>query len=149
MNAAELFGHWRVVRRGLLEALDRLTDQQLGFMPHERLWSLGTVARHIANAEEGWFRHIATGELEAWPPFVIEGEATVESVKNLLAETHRRTEEYLTTLDATELDRTIEAPWGAGLSQRWIIWHVLEHEIHHRAEIYLMLGMMGMEAPEV
>ena len=51
MNAAEFFGHWRTVRRGLLEALDMLDDEQLDFVPREGLWSLGTVARHIANAE--------------------------------------------------------------------------------------------------
>ena len=39
--------------------------------------------------------------------------------------------------------------WGAELTVRWIIWHVLEHEISHRGEIYLMLGMMGMEVPDV
>jgi len=26
---------------------------------------------------------------------------------------------------------------------------VLEHEIHHRGEIFLMLGLMDMEAPDI
>jgi uncharacterized damage-inducible protein DinB len=26
---------------------------------------------------------------------------------------------------------------------------VQQHEIHHRGEIYLMLGLMGMQAPDV
>ena len=50
MNAAELFGHWKVVRRDLLRALDLLADEQLAFVPREGLWSLGKVARHIAEA---------------------------------------------------------------------------------------------------
>jgi uncharacterized damage-inducible protein DinB len=48
-----------------------------------------------------------------------------------------------------DLDSGFEAPWGAEVTLRWVIWHVLEHEIHHRGEIYLMLGMMGLEAPDV
>jgi uncharacterized damage-inducible protein DinB len=42
-----------------------------------------------------------------------------------------------------------QLPWGAQVSMGWAVWHVLEHEIHHRGEIYLMLGLLGMEAPDV
>jgi uncharacterized damage-inducible protein DinB len=149
MNADELLRHWRTVRRGLFLALDQLTDEQLAFVPREGMWSLGTVARHIANAEEGWFRYVATRELDEWPPFVEEASATVESIKDLLAEVHDRTEAYLGLVDDAAFEREITAPWGATFNLRWILWHVLEHEIHHRGEIYLMLGLLGVEAPDV
>jgi uncharacterized damage-inducible protein DinB len=148
VNAAELFGHWRSVRRHLLQALDQVTDEQLEFVPRKGLWSLGTVARHIAEAEEGWFRYVATRELDQWPEFADEDYPTAESIKNLLTEVHRRTKTYLESLDITDLDRIVTAPWEAEFSLRWIIWHVLEHEIHHRGEIFLMLGLMGLEAPD-
>jgi uncharacterized damage-inducible protein DinB len=150
MNANELFGHWTVVRRGLLQALDELTDAQLGFVPRAGMWSLGTVARHIANAEEGWFRYAATRELAEWPgEYTAQEFPTVESIKALLSEVHGRTEAFLKTLDVADLDQDLEMPWSEQLSLRWITWHVLEHEIHHRGEIYLMLGLMGREAPDV
>jgi uncharacterized damage-inducible protein DinB len=47
------------------------------------------------------------------------------------------------------VDQVLRTPWDEDLPLRWIIWHVLEHEISHRGEIYLMLGLMGMEAPDV
>ena len=31
----------------------------------------------------------------------------------------------------------------------WIIWHTLENGLHHRGEIYLMLGLMGMSASDI
>ncbi len=126
-----------------------VTDEQLRFVPREGLWSLGTVARHIANAEDGWYRYVATRQLDEWPAFDEDEVLTVAKVKELLTEVHGRTEAFLSSVDAKEVDRTVEAPWGARLPLRWIIWHVLEHEIHHRGEIYLMLGLMGMEAPDV
>jgi uncharacterized damage-inducible protein DinB len=149
MNADELLRHWRAVRRGLYAALDQLDDEQLAFVPREGMWSLGTVARHIANAEEGWFRYVAARELDEGPPFVVEEPATVESIKGLLAEVHDRTETYLRAVADADLNRAITAQWGETLTLQWILWHVLEHEIHHRGEIYLMLGLMGMEAPDV
>jgi uncharacterized damage-inducible protein DinB len=149
MNAAEQFAYWKSVRSGLFEALDKLTDDQLAFTPGEGLWSLGKVACHIAEAEEGWFRYVVTRELADWPEFDPVDYPTVESVKKLLASVHDRTLHYLSTVDAKDLDRMIAAPWGPEFSLRWVVWHVLEHEIHHRGEIFLMLGLMGMEAPDV
>jgi uncharacterized damage-inducible protein DinB len=149
MNAVKRFRHWQSVRRGLIEALDMLNDEQLQFVPRKGLWSLGQVACHIADAEDGWFRYVATGELGEWPQFEAEEYPTVESVKRLLTEVHDRTEVYLTNLDDADLEQIILAPWGSRFPLRWIIWHVLEHEISHRGEIYLMLGLMGMEAPDV
>ena len=74
---------------------------------------------------------------------------TVESIKALLSEVHARSETYLEAIDAADLDQSLEMSWGEELSLRQVIWHVLEHELHHRGEIYLMLGLMGMEAPDV
>jgi uncharacterized damage-inducible protein DinB len=150
MNAKELFGHWAGVRRDLFKALDQLSDAQLNFVPREGLWSLGTVARHIANAEEGWFRYAVTRELDKWPgEYTADAYPTVESIKALLSEVHTRTEAYLVTVDADELDAMLKMPWDEQLSLSGVIWHVLEHEIHHRGEIFLMLGLMGLEAPDI
>jgi uncharacterized damage-inducible protein DinB len=30
--------------------------------------------------------------------------------------------------------------------RQWIVWHVLEHEIHHGGELSLALGMSGVES---
>ena len=150
MNAQELFGHWAEVRDGLIKALDQLTDEQLGFVPHERLWSLGRVARHIASAEEGWFRYAVTSELTEWPAeYTVEEYPTVQAVKTLLTDVHTRTDAYLSTIDAADVDQIIDLPWDSQVPLRWIIWHVLEHEIHHRGELFLMLGLLGIEAPDV
>jgi len=129
--------------------MDQLTDDQLAFVPREGLWSLRTVALHIATAEEGWFRYVVTGQLDKWPEVDESEYPTVLSIKALLTRVHAHTQAYLQSLDVTDLDRVIITSWGAKVSLRWIIWHVLEHEIHHRGEIYLMLGLMGMEAPDV
>jgi uncharacterized damage-inducible protein DinB len=149
MYIAHLLDHWKEVRRDLFRALDKITDEQLNFVPREGLWSLGQVARHIAQAEEFWFRFIVRRELAEQPRFSAEAYPTVKSVKALLTEVHDRTEAYLVTLSEADLGHTFATPWGEEPSLRWIIWHVFEHEIHHRGEIFLMLGLMGMEGPDI
>ena len=150
MNARQVFSHWSVIRQGLVAALDKLANDQLDFVPRDGLWSLGTVARHIANAEEGWFRYAVTREHAEWPAaYGVTSYPSVDSIGVLLAEVHARTEAYLGTVDADRLDEVVDLPWEAELTLRQIIRHVMEHEISHRGEIYLMLGLMGLEAPDV
>jgi uncharacterized damage-inducible protein DinB len=43
----------------------------------------------------------------------------------------------------------VQLPRGAQTIIGWVLWHVLVHEIHHRGEIFLMPGLMGIEAPDV
>jgi uncharacterized damage-inducible protein DinB len=155
MNADQLFGHWDSVRQGLLQALGQLMDEQLQFTPRPELRTIGAVACHIASAEDGWFRYVAWHQTPDWPADFSESEyASVAALKDLLGRVHGRTKAYLATIAAdspspAEVDQTIVLPWGPRVPLRWVIWHVLEHEIHHRGEIYLMLGLTGMEAPDV
>ena len=149
MSTKELFERWTCVRAGLYEALDQLTDEQLDYIPREGMWSLGAATLYIAHAEEAWFHHWMTGKTEGPPEYSSQDYPTVESIKSLLVEVHARTEAYLETLEVVDLDETFETVWGRKGTIRWVFWHVLEHEIHHRGEIYLMLGLLGMEAPDV
>ncbi|MBN1965722.1 MAG: DinB family protein [Anaerolineae bacterium] len=149
MNARTHFKHWDIVREDLIDAIDRLSEEHLDFVPVAGLWSLGTVLRHIANAEEGWFRYVVERQYNEWPPdYTAEDYPTIASVKALLAETHARTDAYLEALDEADLDTRIPTS-GGDTSIRWVIWHVIEHEIHHRGEVFLMLGMLGIAAPDI
>ncbi len=107
------------------------------------------MACHIAEAEDGWFRHVIQGELDDWPEYTAAAYPTVAAVKDLLTAVHAQTDAYLKTVNVADLDRIIETSWGKRFTLNWIIWHVFEHEIHHRGEIFLMLGLLGLQGPDI
>ena len=150
MKAQDVFFHWEQVRLELFQAIDMLDDAMLDFVPREGLWSLGDTLRHIANAEEGWFRYVVERQYDEWPPaYSAEDYPSVQSIKKLLTDVHSRTEVYLEPLSWDDMETEIEAPWGHQYALKWIIWHIIDHEIHHRGEVFLMLGLMGIEAPDI
>ena len=151
MDAVTLFGHWADVRQGLLQALDSLSDDQLAFRPREGLWSLHETVCHIAGCEDSWFRCYVTRELKGWEEadYKPADYPTIADLKSLLGAVHARIENMYAQDGDAKLTAEVELPWGARVSHEWVAWHVLEHEIHHRGEIYLMLGLLGMEAPDV
>lgn len=150
MKLSRMFDQWRQVRSGLLVTMDKFSDHELSFIPFDSSRSVGQIMLHIAGAEEGWFRYVIGREYDEWPPeYSLADYPAVGSIKALLTEVHARTEAYLDLQDLADLDSMIDAPWGKSIPHGWIIWHVLEHEIHHRGELSLTLGLLGREGLDV
>ena len=105
---------------------------------------------HIADAEDGWLRCVLTRELDEWPDYyTLDNYSDKLAIKQALELVHNRMVNYIKALKETDLSRTITAPWGAELQVGWVLWHVLEHEIHHRGELSLILGLLGREGLDV
>ena len=150
MKLSHIFSHWVRVRKGLLEMIDNFNEEDLSFVPYDGAWSVKDILFHIATAEDGWFRYCVTKEVGEWPSDIeTEDYSTAESLKTLLAEIHSRTVSNLGTTDISEFDRVVELPWGPEVPLNWIFWHLLEHEIHHRGELSLILGLLGREGLDV
>lgn len=150
MELNQIFSHWKQVRTDLLSTIDKFNDIDLTYTPFQTSWSVGQIMLHIANAEEGWFRYAVTRELEQWPePYCLESYPTKEDIKSTLGAIHTRTEQYLESLNGVDITQVIAVPWGENLPLLWIIWHVVEHEIHHRGELSLILGLLGRKGLDV
>ena len=148
MKAKEMYRYWDLARQDLVEALGRLTDEQLGFVPKEGMRSIGDVARHIVDAEAGWVSLVVLEEDEAWPEYPADELPTVQSILDEMERVHAVTEQLLEEHDVEWLNETREK-WGGTFSLRWVFWHILDHEIHHRGEIFLMMGMLGVKVPDI
>ncbi len=50
-----------------------------------------------------------------------------------------------------EWEQTYEGEPGepASFTRRWVIWHLIEHDLHHGGEISLTLGIHGLAAPDL
>jgi uncharacterized damage-inducible protein DinB len=150
MNPDQIFSHWKQIRADLLSTIDKFNDVDLAYVPFNASWSVGQIMLHIADAEEGWFRYAVTRELDQWPEqYCIENYPAKGDVKAVLATVHTHTEQYLESLNDADLAQLIVVPWDESIPLLWIIWHVVEHEIHHRGELSLILGLLGREGLEV
>jgi len=143
----QLFGHWGQVRAHLLATIAKFEEADLHYRPFADAMSAGQIMTHIADAEEGWFRYVITGERNEWPTeYTLQNYPSKEVIGQLLDQVHGRTESFLATLELADLERQVQVPWGDDtFTLGWIIWHVLEHEIHHRGELSLILGLLGRE----
>ena len=150
MKLMELFEHWTEVRSGLVRAAQLFRPDELSYSPFPGARSVAETLLHIANAEEGWFRYAVTKERAEWPEApAAKDYPSPEAVLSLLSTVHGETLAYLAPLDADEFHHTVRTPWGEELALGQVIWHVIDHEIHHRGELSLILGLLGRDGLQV
>jgi uncharacterized damage-inducible protein DinB len=136
---------WVQVREGLISTIDKFSDQELSFgTPDSR--SVAEIMLHIAHEEAIEVSYAVTRELEALPnAYNAKDYTTKASIVATLNGVHEPTLAYLRTVSDLDLLAELELPWGQKSRALDMLWHVLEHEVHHRAELSLVLGMLGRE----
>lgn len=144
MRINELIGYWEQVREGLFVTIKKFSERDLDYTPFPGGYSVAQLILHIAHEEEGEVRYGITREIPTWPDeFTRAQYPTLESMVTLLGEVHGRTVEYLKSLQDAHLELEITTSWGQKYTMADTFWHVLEHEIHHRGELSLILGLLG------
>ena len=144
MDLEYLTSHWASVRAGLLETIGKFRDNQLEFRPFATSWSARQTILHIAQEEHGEFGYGIIQALEAFPgEYNPKDYPNKASLISLVESVHAQTLIYIERLAEDDLGRVIETPWGKSYRLIEMLGHLIEHEIHHRAELSLMLGMLG------
>jgi uncharacterized damage-inducible protein DinB len=153
---------WGTYQQGLVEIIEPLSPAQLALPASTHHWSIGVLAQHIIANRVWWFQ-VWMGEgspdlapIAHWNPADKEEQFTLESAELVagLEATWQMIADALARWTPADLAHSFPSP--AQLSEeekrifgertrQWIIWHVLEHEIHHGGELSLALGNNGLQ----
>jgi uncharacterized damage-inducible protein DinB len=138
---------WKRLNEDLIRLVDYVPDDKLDWSPKEDLWSFRRLFWHLAEARDQWMtRAINDGQ-----PNVAGGDDVgKDDLRELLRGTWQRIERTLN--DQAKLDATYRDRWWAAAppyTGHWVAFHLLEHDIHHRADMLMYLGLLGAETPQV
>jgi uncharacterized damage-inducible protein DinB len=149
-----IYANWRGYQEKLHTCIAPLTDEQLCLQPAPHMWPVGQLAQHIIAVRAGWFSGTLQEPDPAMSAYMEWGQR--ESPARSAAELARGLEETWTFIEArlqrwTDDDgaQTFPDEWDGEVhevSRSWVIYHVLEHDLHHGGEISLILGMHGLPA---
>jgi uncharacterized damage-inducible protein DinB len=148
---------WHTYQTQLSEALAPLTHDQLALRPAPQLRSIDELARHILGVRAGWFHNIlgegddAFGAYHDWDQPDAPARTASELV-NGLAATWQGMQAALAHFTPDDLAQMVTGERkGQPFAYRrgWVVWHVLEHDLHHGGEIGYSLGIHGLQAPDL
>jgi uncharacterized damage-inducible protein DinB len=143
------------VRQGTKEAVAGLAEADLDLAVAPGAPSIGRLYAHVGSSE-AWLIHKLwrrESPPASWKPLFAYGNLakpfpegprpTIAELGSLLDEIREATRLALMKTNDHELDRaSITTPDGPA-TLRWVLFHVLEHEAHHRGQITLTLRAAG------
>ncbi len=144
-----IYENWSGYNKRLQACIAPLTDEQIQLQPAPRMWPLGQVVQHIISVRAGWFSGTLQDPDPAMSAYMEWGQrgSPARSAAELargLDETWAFIEERLRRWTPEDCAKTFPDEWDGQvveLSRSWVIYHVLEHDLHHGGEASLILGM--------
>jgi uncharacterized damage-inducible protein DinB len=110
-------------------------------------FTLGDLVRHIAVAERYMFAENLQGRPSRYTSHGKELADGREAVLAFLERLHAESREIFARLSDEELQRKCKTPGGAEIPVWKWLRAMVEHEIHHRGQIYIYLGILGVPTP--
>jgi uncharacterized damage-inducible protein DinB len=148
---------WETYQNLLIKAVAPLSAEQLGLRAAPHLRSIGEILTHIIAVRVRWF-HQMMGEggediaqMGEWDRPGQPARSTTELVRGLEQSLHF-VQDCLLRWTPADLGYLFTGTWQGedyALSRQWVIWHVIEHDLHHGGEVSLTLGMHGLTAPDL
>lgn len=139
--------YWEKVRRRTLRVARRIPPERIEWSFREGRWTFGDLLRHLGAIERYMFAENVRGRPSRYPGCDRELADGYEEVFAFLERTHAEAVEIFAGLGPDELRRRCETPGGASLpAWKWLR-SMVEHECHHRGQLYLYLAHLGVETP--
>jgi len=151
-----LRNYWENYQQRLIATITPLSSEQFA-LPVVSHQTIGELLEHMIGARFWWF-HRWMGEGDAdlvhWADHWGEDEQAKPNAASLVTgfeKTWQTISSALSRWTAADLEHLVPPPAAVADKQpahtrEWIIWHVLEHEIHHGGELSLTLGGYGLQA---
>jgi uncharacterized damage-inducible protein DinB len=163
---------WANHQRLLVDAIHDLTPDQVGLRPVAEAWSIWQLAGHVAGSRSYWFQDI----LGEGDPLIRERfRVTSTTVPDLPLEDAGWEDDEDHPRSAPELVDALDTTWAMidaclrrwttedlaaefsrsrrsgrqTVTRAWVIWHLMEHDVHHGGEISLILGSNGLNGLEL
>ncbi len=149
-----VYNGWGAYQRMLVEAVAPLTPDHLSLRAAPTLRSIGELAAHVISARVVWF-HEVMGEgadhlasMRAWGDESPPHKLNAADLERGLERTWDMISDALDNWTTDDLSEEFERR-GERITRQEIIWHVIEHDLHHGGEISLTLGQHGLRAPDL
>jgi uncharacterized damage-inducible protein DinB len=110
-------------------------------------FTLGDLLRHLAAIERYLWAEIVQGKPNRYQGCGRELADGYDQVMAFVERLHAESVEILSRLTPEDLKGKSVTPEGSPISTWKILRLLAEHEIHHRGEMYVYLGMLGVQTP--
>lgn len=135
--------------------IKKRTKRIFEFIPPEKIewtyqsgkFTIGDIIRHLATIERYMFAENVQLKPSLYKGCGVNYANGYENVTNFYNQLHKESLEIFSKLEQKDLSKKCTSPAGIEITiWKWLR-AMVEHEIHHRGQIYIYLGMLNISTP--
>jgi uncharacterized damage-inducible protein DinB len=148
-SAPEFVDYWRGVRERTTRVVARIPAAELEWAPAPNRWSIGDIVRHLAGIERDMYAETAAGRRSRYRGHGRDLADGLEAVRAYHDRAHAESCEIFAALTPPQLAAKTMTPAGTPITTWKWLRAMVEHEAHHRGQLYLLLGLRGIATPPI
>jgi uncharacterized damage-inducible protein DinB len=146
-RATELADYIDRIRHRTMRVVACVPPDRVDWTYREGKFTFGDLMRHLGAIERWMFAENAQRKPSRYPGHGKELAADYVAAVDFMTRMHGEAMEIFRRLTDDDLDQKCMTPGGAELRIGKWLRSMVEHEVHHRGQIYLYLGMLGIDTP--
>jgi uncharacterized damage-inducible protein DinB len=136
------------------ESVRGRTKRVVGSIPPDRMdwtympgkFTFGDIIRHLATIERYMYAETVQGRPSSYPGYAESLQKVGESPPEFMDRLHAESVDAFKRLTDEALTKKCVTPAGSSITiWKWLR-AMVEHEAHHRGQIFMMLSMLGITA---
>jgi len=146
-NIESFLSYFHGVRARTMRVVEAVPAEKLEWRHSDGVFSPGDLARHIAATERYTFAEnvlARPSRYQGCGPDLADGR---DHIIAFMERMHHETIAILEALEPADLERRIASPQGAPITAWKLLRAMIEHEVHHRGEMYVYLAFLGVPRP--
>ena len=139
--------YFEKVRARTMRVVKCIPPDKLEHSFGEGRFTVGDLARHLAVVERYTWAECVQGRPHRYTGCGREWADGLENVIALMERLHQESMQIFSRFTPEDLAAKCLTPEGSPITRWKALRLMIEHEIHHRGEIYACLGMLGVKTP--
>jgi len=148
-NIREFLDYYEKVRQRTLKVIACIPAEQYDWSYREGKFSFADIIRHIATIERYMYGENVQQKPSRYPGHGRELADGPENVLEFFNRMHGESMQIFNRLSDEDLQQKCVTPGGTPITTWKWLRAMVEHEIHHRAQIYTYLGMLDIATPPI
>jgi len=144
---SEIVDYFDRIRERTMRVIACIPPDKIDWTYQTGKYTLGDIVRHLGATERWMFAENAQRKPSRYPGHGRELADGYDAAVAFIRRMHDESMVIFRSLSDADLEKKCMTPGGAEL--RVVKWlrSMIEHEIHHRGQIYIYLGMLNIPTP--
>jgi len=149
ISTREFLDYWEKVRQRTLKVIACIPPDRFDWRYAEGKFSFADIIRHLATIERYMYAENAQLKPSLYPGHSKELADGPENVLAYFNRMHQESVAIFSRLSPEDLQKKCVTPGGASITVWKWLRAMVEHEVHHRAQMYIYLGLLGIATPPI